>query len=136
MSIRSLTKKGYRIVFEGDCAHVSVNKKTKFVAHTNGKLYEVVLHVNRNAFAGISGKNNLHKFSQSLWNSKFVHFGLGHLNTFDMKKLIDNQMADGMDKVSIDTESKFCESCVMEKQTQSLFQETNARSPRILDDVD
>lgn len=81
ISIRSLTKKGYHILFEGDYAYASI--KTKFVAHASGRLYEVVLHVDRSIFAGISGENNIHRVSQSLW-----HFRLSHLNIFDMKSLI------------------------------------------------
>lgn len=128
MSIRSLTKKGYRIAFEGDYAYASINRQTKFVAHTNGKLYEVVLHVDKNVFAGISGESNMHKISQVLW-----HFRLGHLNTFDMKRLINHQMADGI-KLDVDVESRFCEPCVMGKQTRSSFPKNkNTRSSRILE---
>lgn len=57
---------GYRIVFEGDCAYASIDGETKFVANANGNLYEVVLHVDRSVFAGVSGEENLSKFSQSL----------------------------------------------------------------------
>lgn len=128
MSIRSLTKKGYRIAFEGDYAYASINGQTKFVAHTNGKLYEVVLHVDKNVFAGISGESNMHKISQVLW-----HFRLGHLNTFDMKRLINHQMADGI-KLDVDVESRFCEPCVMGKQTRSSFPKNkDTRSSRILE---
>lgn len=41
MSIRSLTKHGYRIVFEGDVAEVSKDGKKIFVAQSQNKLYEV-----------------------------------------------------------------------------------------------
>jgi len=73
MSIRSLTKRGYCIIFEGDYAYASINNETKFVAHTSGKLYEVIFHVDRDVFVGISDKKSLH---QNLW-----HYHLGHLNT-------------------------------------------------------
>lgn len=38
MSIRSLTKKGCHIAFEGDYAYASINGQTKFVTHTSRKL--------------------------------------------------------------------------------------------------
>lgn len=129
MSIRSLTKQGYRVVFENDYAYASIDGKTKFVAHTSGKLYEVVLHVDRNVFAGISSGNNLEKFSQSLW-----HCRMGHLNVFDMKKMISNQMIKGLEQVNVDTDSMFCESCVFSKQKRASFPKNkNARSSRILE---
>lgn len=131
MSIRSLTKKGYRILFEGDYAYASVNGQTKFAAHANGRLYEVVLHVDQSIFAGFSDENNIHRVSQSLW-----HFRLSHLNVFDMKSLIDYQMIDGISKINVDTKSRFChhdETCVMGKQTRSSFPKNkNTRSSRIL----
>lgn len=61
-------------------------------------------------FASILDEKNVHKISQTLW-----HFRLGHLNTFDIKKLIRHQIADEIVKMYIDTESRFCESCVMGK---------------------
>lgn len=44
------------------------------MAHTNGKLYEVILHVDRNVFAGISDGGNMEKFSQNLWEWDFLTF--------------------------------------------------------------
>lgn len=128
MSIRSLTKKGYRIVFEGDYAYASINDKVNFIGRVNGKLYEVILHVDNNVFAGFTGKEQLNKISRSLW-----HFRLGHLNANDMKKLI-GKMADGLEKVNVDNDSKLCESCVFGKQTRMPFpKNTNTRSSRILE---
>lgn len=128
MSIRALTKKGYRVVFEGDDAVVSINDKVKFIGHAEGNLYKVVFHVDNNVFAGYTGEGNLHKISQSLW-----HFRLGHLNTNDMKKLA-SKMADGFDRVNVESDLKLCESCVFGKQTRSSFpKNTNIRSSRILE---
>lgn len=129
MSIRSLTKNGYRVVFEGDDAYASIDGRKKFVAHTNGKLYEVVLHVDRNVFAGISSEGEVAKFSQALW-----HCRMGHLNVFDMKRMIGNQMINGLEQVNVDTDSMFCESCVFGKQKRASFPKNkNARSSRILE---
>lgn len=129
MSIRSLTKRGYNILFEGDYAYASLNGETKFVAHTEGKLYEVVLHLESNVFAGFSGECNLQKISQSLW-----HYRLGHLNASDIEKLAKHQMAIGLEKVNANIESKFCESCVFGKQAKKPFPKNkNPRSSRILE---
>lgn len=127
MSIRSLTKKGYVVKFEDDTAHVSLKGKTKFIARTNGKLYEAVFHVNDDTFAGLSGENGVQKASQNLW-----HFRLGHLNTGDMKKLVN--FSDGM-RVNVSNESHIvCESCVFGKQTRSSFPvNKRARSSRVLE---
>lgn len=129
MSIRSLTKKGYRVVFENDCAYVSMDGETKFVAHVDGNLYKVVLHAERNVFAGISGENHLKHFSQKLW-----HYRMGHLNAFDMKKMIGRRMVDGLEQVNVDIESKFCESCILGKQTRTPFPKyKNMRTSRVLE---
>lgn len=127
MSIRSLTKKGYVVKFDGDTAHVSLDGKTKFVANANGKLYETVFHVDDAGFAGLSGEDNAQKVCQNLW-----HFRLGHLNAADMKKLVD--FSDGM-RVNVSTEANaVCEPCVFGKQTRSSFPRNKTpRSNRILE---
>lgn len=128
MSIRSLCQKGYRIVFEGDYAYASIGGKVKFIGRVNGKLYEVILHVDNNVFAGFTGEKTLHKISHSLW-----HFRLAHLNATAMKKLV-NRMADGLDKVNVDSDHKLCESCVLGKHTRLPFPKNkNPRSSRVLE---
>jgi len=129
MSIRSLTKKGYRIIFKGDYAYASIDNEIKFVACTNGRLYEVMLHVDKNNSANISSEENMRQSSQKLW-----HFRLGHLNARDMKKLVDRKMADGLSRKVTDVESDFCESCVFGRKTRGSFPPNkNARSHRILE---
>lgn len=119
MSIRSLTKHGYRIVFEGDTAVVSVKGDTKFVAHVNGNLYQVNLNLVRNEFAGLSSEQNS---TQNTW-----HFRLGHLNVNDMKKLVDRNMALGLDKLNVNVIKKFCEPCVLGKQARLPFPPKNEK---------
>lgn len=103
MSIRSLTKKGYRVVFDGDYAYALIDGKVKFVGHVNGNLYKVILHVDNNVFAGFTVEKTLQNISKPLW-----HFRLAHLNAVDMRKLV-NKMADGLEKVNVDSELDFCE---------------------------
>lgn len=125
MSIRSLTKRGYRVVFDGDTAEVSLNGDQKFVARLYGKLYGVDFNLVQYEFAGLSGERNS---MQNSW-----HFRLGHLNVNDMKKLVDRKMAHGLDKLKVDTHNKFCESCVLGKQAILPFPPKNeVRSNRIL----
>lgn len=125
MSIRSLTKRGYRVVFEGDTAEVSFNGDQTFIARVRGKLYEVDFNLVQGEFAGLSGEQNS---MQNSW-----HFRLGHLNVNDMKKLVDRKMAHGLDKLKVDTHNKFCESCILGKQARLPFPPKNeARSNRIL----
>lgn len=127
MSIRSLTKKGYVVKFEGDTADVSLNGRTKFVANANGKVYETIFHMDADGFAGLSGENKSQKLCQSLW-----HFRLGHLNTADMKKLVG--FSDGMQINVSATANEVCEPCVFGKQTRSSFPRNKMpRSKRILE---
>lgn len=129
MSIRALTKKGFKISFEKNCAYVAFNGKTIFVAKASGKLYEVNFHIRRNVFAGVADDDSLNKLSQNLW-----HFRLGHLNVFDMKRMIKFKMIDGIENVNVNVDDKFCESCVVSKHTRSTFPTNkNARSTRILE---
>lgn len=115
MSIPSLTKKG--INFDGDFAYVSLNGKTQFTAKTNGKLFEVILFKNKSEFSCLGNECSVD--SQNLW-----HFRLGHLNINDMKKLINHDMVIGLDKLKINKEIDFCESCIMGKKYDCHFQNT------------
>lgn len=128
MSIRSLTKKGYRVVFDGDCAYASINGKVKFVGQVNGNLYEVILHADSNVFAGLTGQKNVQKVSKQLW-----HFRLAHLNAVDMRKLV-NKIANELERVNVDCYLDFCESCVLAKHTHAQFpRNTETRSSRVLE---
>lgn len=129
LSIRNLTKRGFKVTFDEDLAYIKLNGKTEFVAHANGKLYEVTFQVERNIFAGISDKQSLNNVNQNLW-----HFRLGHLNAFDMKKMISHQMVNGMEQITVDTDTKFCEDCVYDKQAKSSFpRNKQTRSHRLLE---
>lgn len=129
MSIRKLTKKGFEVLFKGDDAFVSLNGKTIFVAHAVGNLYEVEFNLERDIFAGITGEDNLKSIAKDLW-----HFRLGHLSVFDLRKMINREMVDGMDKIDINTDEKFCESCVLGKNARLPFKKRrNIRSKRILE---
>lgn len=59
MSIRNLVKRGFKIIFDGECAYIELNGKTQFVAYANGKLYEVTFQVEHDIFAEISGEQVL-----------------------------------------------------------------------------
>lgn len=125
LSIRCLAKKGYSVVFDDDCAHVSLNGKTKFIARPNGRLYEVTFPVKEGGFAAITNKEEAG--NQNLW-----HFRLGHLNVNDMKRLVNQNKLNGVSKINSDL--TFCECCVLSKQTRTPFPvNKNARSTRILE---
>lgn len=127
MSISALVNLGYEINFRKERAYVNLNGKLQFVAHRNGKLYEVIFQL-YDDFAGVSGDLD-GKISQNL-----VHFRMGHSNAFDMQKLISRQMVSGLKLTKIDTNAKFCESCVYGKQARTSFpRNRNARSNRILE---
>lgn len=129
MSIRNLTQHGYTVVFEGDKATVSHNGKPQFIAHTNGRLYEVNFQLENDVFAGISGEAKINTVTQNLW-----HFRLGHLNLADMQKMIRKEMALGMDSITVNTDSEPCEPCIYGKQSK-MTQKPNKRprSHRILE---
>lgn len=128
LSIRSLTKHGYRIAFEGDSAEVSKNGDRVFVAHCSSRLYEVEFKLDRDSFAGFSGEKIFDKSSQTAW-----HFRLGHSNAADMKKMVNRKMVHGVEKLIIKND-KFCEPCVIGKQTRLPFPKKNTpRSSRVLE---
>lgn len=128
MSVRNLTKNGYEVKFENDCARIMKNGKTQFVAHSNGRLYEVTFLMEGNVFAGIAGKQ-VDDVTNNLW-----HFRLGHLNAADMKILMSKKMVDGINGMKINDDDKFCETCVFSKHTKLSFPRNNkARSKRVLE---
>lgn len=129
MSIRQLTDKGYKVTFNGDVAFISKNDKNVFAARRNGQLYLTTLHIERSVFAGIADMEKLTKASQNLW-----HFRLGHLNVNDMKKMVNKNMATGLEKLKVDIDDKFCESCVLGKQSRLPYPpRKEIRSERILE---
>lgn len=103
MSIRALTKGGFKVVFEGDFANIIFNGVTQFVGQINGKLYEVNFQIQPNVFAGVASGNDLNKLTQDLW-----HYRLGHLNVFDMKRMVKHKMVKGIENVEVKTDDKFC----------------------------
>lgn len=103
------------------------NNQTVFAAQMNGKLYEVILY--KANIQSVCLSYNETNAEQNLW-----HFRMGHLNVNDMKRLIDHNMASGLDKIKIERESEFCESCVLGKQTRLPFaNKKERRSNRILE---
>lgn len=71
----------------------------------------------------------MNEFTQKLW-----HFRLAHLNAKDMKAMATRKIVGGLEKVVVDGETKFCESCVEGKQTRQPFNRRNVkRSNRILE---
>jgi len=55
--------------------------------------YMKLCYMNKNNLAGTSSEENTRQISQKLW-----HFRLEYLNAHDTKKLMDRQMADGLNK--------------------------------------
>lgn len=129
MSISKLVSNGYKVEFIGQKAYISKNNKIIFGARLNGKLYEVVFHLDNNLFAEYTGEKILQNISQNLW-----HFRLGHLNIHDMKKMVVHNMVVGLDKLDVNTSKNFCESCTYGKQTRLPFHKNkNLRSSKILE---
>lgn len=59
---------------------------------------------------------------------------MGHINAFDLKKMINKNMVKGIEKVSVNTNSELCESCVLSKDTRKPYSKrNNIRSTRILE---
>lgn len=129
LSIIAMTTRGYVVKFKEDCATVTLNGKLQFKAYKNGRLYEVTFAVDDGAFAGISNEHAYGAISQNL-----LHFRLGHLNVFDMKKLISREMVNGLSTLDINVDEKFCESCVLGKQSKTSFpRNQQPRSSRVLE---
>lgn len=129
MSINVLTNRGYTIQFENDCAYVSHSGKLQFIAYKKGKLYEVTFLVDSGDFAGLSCGQSKGKVSQNL-----LHFRLGHLNVTDMKRMISRNMVSGLENCEINTDKKFCETCILGKHSKSSFpRNERQRSERVLE---
>lgn len=129
LSTRSLVRKGYQVIFDGDRAYINKNGDTKITAHLNGRLYEVTLYKHAEQRSLIANEEKKCDKSQKLW-----HFRLAHLNVADMNKLLNCKMTDGIESVEINKDSDFCEPCVYAKQTKKPFPKVEeARSKRVLE---
>lgn len=98
-------------MFRKNGATILKNGNVLFEAQRKGNLYEVNFEVAKDNFVGMVGNDGI-RSTQRSWHSRF-----GHLNMFDLEKLVSSQMVDGMDQVNMDTNTKFCESCVYGKKT-------------------
>lgn len=128
MSIRRLTRLGYKVIFEGDNAIVSKNGKVVFTGRADDDLYQVEFNIERNIFAGIAS-DSVNQATQSVW-----HFRLGHINAFDLKKMINKSMVNGIGNINVNTDKELCESCVLGKDARKPFTtKNNIRSNRILE---
>lgn len=128
MSIRRLTKLGYKVTFDGENAFVSKNGKVVFTGRAEGDLYQVEFNIERNIFAGIAS-DSVNQATQSVW-----HFRLGHINAFDLKKMINKNMVNGIENINVNTDKEVCESCVLGKDARKPFsKKNNIRSNRILE---
>lgn len=129
MSINILTNRGYAIEFKGDCALITFDGKLQFIAYKRGKLYEITFQLDCDVFAGLTTEQSKGRIPQAL-----LHFRLGHLNVNDMRKLITRKMVTGLDHFKIDTNKKFCETCIFGKQTRTSFPPNQRqRSNRVLE---
>lgn len=129
MSIGKLCDKGFEVTFTKHGATISKDGQEQFTANRNGSLYEIEFQVEKDAFAGVADEESRNKLAQSLWHQR-----LCHLNVFDMRKLIVQDMVTGIEKINVDTEGKFCEPCVMGKQSKLPFSKKNViRSGRVLE---
>lgn len=120
MSIGKLCDRDYEVTFTKHGARISKDGQVQFTANRNGSLYEVEFQVKKDAFAGVADEWSRKKQIQSLWHQR-----LCHLNVFDMKKLITQEMVTGIEKIKVDTDGKFCEPCVMGKQSKLPFSKRN-----------
>lgn len=127
MSINALVERGFSVNFRKTCAYIMLDGKLQFVAQKKGRLYEAVFQLEDN-FAGITNGEN------DATTQRLFHYRMGHLNAFDMHKLISRQMVPGLKPTKIDTNARFCESCVYGKQTKTSFPPNrHSRSNRMLE---
>lgn len=128
LSIRSMTRHGIRVIFNDDFAYAMLEKKIIFVARAVNKLYEVNFSIEKGEFAGLTKAEN-----KTISSQKFWHFRLAHLNMADIKKLVDGDMVNGIGGLKINLNERFCEPCIMGKQTKLPFPKCNSpRSNRML----
>lgn len=129
LSIIAMTNRGFVVEFTENYATVTYDGKLQFKAYKRGKLYEVSFIIDNDAFGGISNERAYNKISQEL-----LHFRLGHLNVFDMKKLISRNMVNGLNNMDVNIDEKFCESCILGKQSKTSFpRNKQPRSSRVLE---
>lgn len=121
ISVSRIIDKGHNVVFRGQHAYVTDNENNiKMIADRRGDLY--YLRVKENS-ANIAVKNNT-----KIWD---WHQRLGHLNRYDMVKLIRRKIMPHFNACDLQELSK-CEICLKGKMTASPFTKRQDLSKELL----
>ena len=101
---------GAIFTFENDVCNIRRNSKLLAVGELQGKLYilKIVEHYMNVA------KEQSFDSDLNLW-----HCRLGHLGIYNVMKLVENDMVDGIGNVT--GENQFCEACMMTKKHRCSF---------------
>ena len=108
LSISEMTKTGAEVKFKGDICSLLINQKTYIIGHKHGKLWK--LNNEETCCFGSTDLNDL-----TLWHQRF-----GHLNHTDLKKLVSENMVEGM-KIDAKALVEPCEGCILGKQARNPF---------------
>lgn len=124
LSVKSLTKAGLEVIFNGSNAIIKSCGHTVAVGNLRNELYELKFDVIQP-----TANTCCKKMSESeLWHRRY-----GHLNQQYVYKLYKNEMVTGMSEV--ENHIGFCEYCIKGKQSQLSFSGTRPPTTRPLERV-
>ena len=128
LSVRRLTKDGYRLIFEDDdCLITANNGEVRAIASLSPELYKVKL-VERACTASEAIKSGHSEDCQHMWHRRFGHRDIGAIKDLAHKKLATGIIIKDCGK------RETCECCVKGKMARTPFpKEAKNKAQSILD---
>ena len=111
LSVQAMTKLNASIQFDGTECKIMRNSKLLATGKIHEKLYMLMIIPDVEYINVAKEKPN-----KNLWHCRFGHLGIDSIS-----KLIDENMAEGMNCSDHDKEPSLCESCIMGKQHRAPF---------------
>ena len=122
LSVRVLTKRGYKVTFMHDECHIYLDGECILTARVNSNLYAIENKIQLAAVSRCKSKDCIH-----VWHRK-----LGHRDIKSIKLLHDKNMANGLEMGDCNC-SHTCEICLRGKFSRLPFQPSKSRALNIMD---
>jgi hypothetical protein len=111
-----LTKRGFKIVQEGNKIEIQANGKTHIIGIRKGSIYELAIRI-KGEQINPSYFSNKEKETED--NALRWHLRLGHVSKDKMKLLVKNNLVTGLTRTDIPDFT--CEGCILGRMTRKPY---------------
>ena len=112
LSLPTVTERGAEVQFKGQFCKIIINDKPFTIGHKHGKLYKLNSEPIHTSYLGSTVNEDK---SQSIW-----HCRMGHLGSDNLKKLLKDELVDGMDcSMTDERKEQVCHGCLMASESIS-----------------